>query len=84
MSATDPILPAVRSHRPTGGLADWTMESTSLTVTYEFETLCNEAIFKNALVEVFDSTKDRLGVGSDFSNELRSLRGLLEETLRKH
>ena len=63
-------------------LASWAAEGHSLTVSYDFETLCNEATFKNALVEVFDSTKDRLGVGTEFSNELLSLRSILEEALQ--
>jgi hypothetical protein len=62
-------------------LASWTAEGHSLTVSYDFDTLCSETTFRNALVEVFDSTKDRLGVGTEFSNELHSLRDLLGESL---
>ena len=64
-------------------LAGWAAEGYSITVSYDFDTLCNESTFKNALVEVFDSTKDRLGVGTEFYNELLPLRALLEETLQK-
>ena len=60
---------------------EWVPETRTLSVEYNFDTLCNASAFKNALVEVFDSTKDRLGVGAEFSNELRLLRDLLTETL---
>jgi len=63
-------------------LSSWAAEGNSITVAYDFDTLCNEMTFRNALVEVFDSTKDRLAVGTEFYNELLSLRSLLEETLQ--
>ncbi len=62
---------------------EWTPEGHSLSVTYDFDTLCNLPTFRNALVEVYDSTKDRLGVGAEFSKELSILRDLLEEILSK-
>jgi len=62
---------------------EWTPEGYSLSVRYEIDALCNATTFKNALVEVYDSTKDRLGVGTEFSKELRLLRSLLEETLSR-
>jgi hypothetical protein len=60
-----------------------TPEGHSLSVTYDFDALCNAPAFRNALVEVYDSTKDRLGVGTEFSNQLGLLRGLIEEALGK-
>ena len=50
-------------------------------MTYDFESLCGESTFRNALVEVYDSVKDRLGVGSNFSQQLVILRDLIDDRL---
>jgi hypothetical protein len=60
----------------------WHTEAYSQTVTYDFQELCESATFRNALVEVYDSTKDRLAVGSEFADELRILRVILENRLK--
>ena len=62
----------------------WAGEEYSQTVTYDFDSLCSRSTFKNALVEVYDSVKDRLGVGSRFSQQLVILRDLVDDRLRAH
>lgn len=59
----------------------WAGEEFSQSVSYDFDRLCSTPVFKNALVEVFDSVKDRLSVGTQFSRQLIVLRDLIEARL---
>lgn len=63
-------------------LDKWQSESHTQTVTYDFESLCKSATFRNAMVEVYDSIKDRLSTGAMFAEELRVLRNTLETRLK--
>jgi hypothetical protein len=63
-------------------LDKWQPESHTQTVTYDFESLCKSATFRNAMVEVYDSIKDRLSTGAMFAEELRVLRNTLETRLK--
>jgi hypothetical protein len=62
--------------------AAWEGEEYAVSVAYDFAGLCNAPTFKNAMVEVFDSTKDRLGVGARFAQQLGTLRGLIADRLQ--
>ncbi len=55
-----------------------------LSVTYDVAELCQAARFKNAMIEVFDSAKDRLGAGTRFAEELRALQVLLMQRLESY
>ena len=61
--------------------SDWKSENYTQSVSFDFDELCKAATFKNAVVEVFDSAKDRLGLGDRFSEELSVLRALLVQKL---
>jgi hypothetical protein len=62
-------------------LSSWESENYTQSVTYDFDELCRTATFKNAIVEVFDSAKDRLSIGARFAEELGALRALLVQRL---
>ena len=62
-------------------LSSWKSENYTQSVTYDFDKLCRTATFKNAIVEIFDSAKDRLSIGASFAEELRVLRALLVQRL---
>ena len=62
-------------------LSSWKSENYTQSVTYDFDELCRNPTFKNAIVEVFDSAKDRLGIGASFAGELSVLHALLEQRL---
>jgi hypothetical protein len=64
------------------GLAVWQGEEYTQTVAYDFDSLCSATTFKNALVEVYDSVKDRLAVGSRFSQQLVILRDVIDKRLQ--
>ena len=53
------------------------------TVTYDLNTLCKVPIFRNAMVEVDDSTQDRLFVGSELVVQAAALRSLIEQRLSR-
>ena len=55
----------------------WRGEGFSQSVSYDFEALCQSPEFINAMVEVFDSAKDRLGTGAEFAGRLATLREML-------
>jgi hypothetical protein len=60
----------------------WGPENDFLTVSYDLQALCGASTFRNAMVEVYDSVKDRLGLGERFARELASLQDLLRDRLR--
>jgi len=62
-------------------LSSWESENYTQSVTYDFDELCRAATFKNAIVEIFDSAKDRLSIGASFAGELSVLRTLLVQRL---
>lgn len=63
------------------GMDSWRSEDYLLTVSYDIAELCKASTFRNAMVEVFDSRKDRVAVGAAFARELRELRSLIEQRL---
>lgn len=46
-------------------------------VDYHFEALCQDTVFRNALIEVLDSAADRLHASREFTAKLLHLKGLL-------
>lgn len=59
----------------------WCTEPYVQAVSYDFETLCGDGEFRNAMVEVWDSAVDRRQVSVRMDEQLRALEGQLAEWL---
>lgn len=61
------------------------MEVESLTqkVSYTFDDLCTNAVFRNAMLEVLDSALDRQGVGALFIKRLTDLQEMIQARLEQ-
>ncbi len=53
------------------------IESLSQSVDYDFNTLCSDIVFRNAMLEVLDSFSDRLGANDFFIGQLTELQQML-------
>jgi len=72
-----------RDGPPAAAMTDAELEAAQVTATvqYDLEELCRDVPFRNAMVEVIDSSTDRLSVNAALLTRLREVRELIGQAL---